>query len=190
MGVSIEKAILHLEKGGIVIYPTDTLWGMGCNAFDKNAVEKLIKIKGKVEEGMSVVIPTIEDAKIICNITKYDENIISDNVPGPFTFILRANSKFPKGVCRNGRIGIRIPENLTAISLSEKFPIISTSANRHGEKTAKNIEEAKKIFGDEVLYLNGEEPMGIQSTVINLNKGEVEVIRQGVGHLKKNGSIK
>ena len=74
--------------------------------------------------------------------------------------------------------------------MSEKFPIISTSANKHGEKTAEDIEEATKIFGDEVLYLNGEEPMGIQSTVINLNHGEVEVIRQGVGHLKKNRSEK
>ena len=54
MSVSIEKAIIHLEKGGIVIYPTDTLWGMGCNAFDENAVEKLIKIKGKIEEGLRV----------------------------------------------------------------------------------------------------------------------------------------
>ncbi len=190
MSVSIEKAIIHLEKGGIVIYPTDTLWGMGCNAFDENAVEKLIKIKGKIEEGMSVVIPTVNNAKMICNITKDDENIISNNVPGPFTFILRAKTEFPKGVCRNGRLGIRIPENLTAIRLSEKFPIISTSANKHGEKTAEDIEEATKIFGDEVLYLNGEEPMGIQSTVINLNHGEVEVIRQGVGHLKKNRSEK
>ena len=187
MSVSVEKAILHLENGGIVMYPTDTLWGLGCNSLDENAVKQLMKIKGKIEEGMSVVISTIETVKKICNVTKDDEKIITDNVPGPFTFILKAKTEFPRGVCRNGRLGIRIPKNQTAMELSAKFPIISTSANKHGERVVKDIEEAKAIFGDEILYLDGEEPLGIQSTIINLENGEVEVIRQGVGHLNRIG---
>ena len=81
--------------------------------------------------------------------------------------------------------GIRMPNNETALKLSAKFPIISTSANKHGETVAKNIKEAKEIFGNEILYLEGEEPLGLQSTVINLEEGEVEVIRKGMGYLKQ-----
>ena len=185
MSVNIEKAILHLEGGGIVVYPTDTLWGIGCNALNENGVKRLIKIKGKIEGGMSVIIPKIETVKKICEVSERDEKILRDNLPGPFTFIMKVKSKFPKGVCRNERIGIRIPNNKTALKLSAKFPIISTSANKHGEATVKNIKEAKEIFGNEILYLEGEEPLGFQSTIINLDEGEVEVIRKGMGYLKQ-----
>ena len=133
----------------------------------------------------------IEDTEIREDIStgmfeeRMEEKILRDNLPGPFTFIMKVKSKFPKGVCRNERIGIRIPNNKIALKLSAKFPIISTSANKHGEATVKNIKEAKEIFGNEILYLEGEEPLGLQSTIINLDEGEVEVIRKGMGYLKQ-----
>ena len=185
MSVSIEEAILYLEEGGIVVYPTDTLWGLGCNALNEKAVKRLMKMKGKIEGGMNIVIPTIEVVKILCKVSKKDERILSENLPGPFTFIMKARKKFPEGVCRNGRIGIRVPENKTARKLSSQFPIISTSANKHGMSSSRSIEEAELIFGNEILYLKGEDPSGIQSTIVSLDNGEVEVIRKGMGYLKQ-----
>ena len=98
---------------------------------------------------------------------------------------MKARKKFPEGVCRNGRIGIRVPENKTARKLSSQFPIISTSANKHGMSSSRSIEEAESIFGNEILYLKGEDPSGIQSTIVSLDNGEVEVIRKGMGYLKQ-----
>ena len=184
MSVSIEKAITHLKDGGIVIYPTDTVWGLGCNALNEKAVRQLRKIKGKAKNGMSIVLPNIETVKTFCKVSRNEEEILKKNLPGPFTFILKTSIKFPEGVCLNGKVGVRIPKNNTAIKLSSEFPVISTSANKHGKVPADDIEDAKAVFGSEILYLDGEKPLGIESTIVDVDNGEVEVIRNGAGYLK------
>tara|TARA_B100000945_G_scaffold149209_1_gene119599 strand:- start:3040 stop:3615 length:576 start_codon:yes stop_codon:yes gene_type:complete len=176
---SINEARKALREGSVIIYPTDTVWGIGCDPFNQTSVNKLFKIKGKKEEGLSVLINNKKLISEYCLITSKHKNIIDKLFPGPVTVILKSKVKFAKGVTRNENLAIRIPNNKTAISLVEQHPIITTSANIHGMDVVKNIVEAKKIFGKSCTYLTGEEPSGIESTIIDLTEKYPKIVRIG-----------
>jgi len=93
--------------------------------------------------------------------------------------VLKSKKDFAKGVTKNGNIAIRIPLNSTALDLAANQPIVTTSVNLHGEKIARNLKEAKKIFGSNCHYLDGEKPKGIESTIINLTENKPEITRIG-----------
>ena len=177
--LAIDEARNALKKGKIIVYPTDTVWGIGCNPFDQKAVTNLFKIKGKKENGVSILINNKDLISEYCVINAKQEDIIEKLFPGPVTAILKSKVKFAEGVTRNGNIAIRIPKNSTSISLVKYSPIITTSANIHGESIAKNLNEAKKIFGNSCIYLHGEKPTGIESTIIDLTKDTPKIVRIG-----------
>ena len=114
-----------------------------------------------------------------CITNKTQKDIIEKLFPGPVTAILKSKVEFSKGVTRNGNIAIRIPKNNTSVSLAKKNPIITTSANIHGENIAKDLNEAKKIFGNSCIYLDGEKPDGVESTIIDLTKDTPKIVRIG-----------
>ena len=176
---SINEARDALKNGSVIIYPTDTVWGIGCDPFNQKSVNNLFKIKGKKEEGLSILINNKELISKYCLITSKDKKIINKIFPGPVTVILKSKVNFAKGVARNGNIAIRIPNNETSISLAKENPIITTSANMHGMDVVKNMNEAREIFGNSCIYLNGEKPIGIESTIINLTENNPKVVRIG-----------
>ena len=176
---SINEARNALRNGSIIIYPTDTVWGIGCDPFNQKSVDNLFKIKGKKEEGLSILINNKELISEYCLISSENENIVNNLFPGPVTVILESKVNFAKGVTRNGNIALRIPNNETSLSLVKESPIITTSANKHGMNVVKNINEAKKIFGSSCIYLNGEKPIGIESTIIDLTKEPPKIVRIG-----------
>ena len=176
---SINEARNALKNGNIIIYPTDTVWGIGCDPFNQKSVDNLFKIKGKKEEGLSILINNKELISEYCLMTKKNNKIIKKLFPGPVTVILKSKVKFAKGVARNGNIAIRIPNNKTSISLAKENPIITTSANMHGMDVVKDMNEAKEIFGNSCIYLNGEKPIGIESTIINLTGNIPKIVRIG-----------
>ena len=92
---------------------------------------------------------------------------------------MKSKLKFAKGVTRDGNIAVRVPNNDTAISLVKNDPIITTSANKHGKNIAKSLDEARKIFGNSCIYVEGEQPKGIESTIINLTKNSPKILRIG-----------
>ena len=177
--LTIDDARSALKKGKIIVYPTDTVWGIGCNPFDQESVNNLFKIKGKKENGVSILVNNVNLISEYCNTNKKQKDIIEKIFPGPVTAILKSKVEFAEGVTRNGNIAIRIPKNNTSISLAKKNPIITTSANIHGENTAKDLNEAKKIFGNSCIYLDGEKPDGIESTIIDLTNDTPKIIRIG-----------
>ena len=166
--LTIDEARSALKKGKIIIYPTDTVWGIGCNPFDQESVDNLFHLKGKKENGVSIMVNNKDLISEFCITNAKQKDIIDKLFPGPVTVILESKVEFAKGVTRNGNIAIRIPKNITSISLVKDNPIITTSANIHGESIAKNLNEAKKIFGSSCIYLDGEKPTGIESTIIDL----------------------
>ena len=176
---SINEARNALKNGNVIIYPTDTVWGIGCDPFNQKSVDNLFKIKGKKEEGLSILINNKELISEYCLMTKKNKTIINKLFPGPVTVILKSKVNFAKGVARNGNIAIRIPNNKTSISLAKENPIITTSANIHGMDVVKNMNEARKIFGNSCIYLNGEKPIGIESTIINLTENIPKIVRIG-----------
>lgn len=176
---SISEARNALKNGSIIIYPTDTVWGIGCDPFNQKSVDNLFKIKAKKEDGLSIL---INDKKMIskyCLVKEKHIKKIERLLPGPVTLILKSKTEFAKGVTKNGNIAIRIPNNKTSISLVKENPIITTSANMHGEKIAENIDDAKEAFGNSCIYLDGEMPTGIESTIIDLTKDMPKIIRIG-----------
>ena len=176
---SINEARNALKNGNIIIYPTDTVWGIGCDPFNQKSVDNLFKIKGKKEEGLSILINNKELISEYCLITTKNKNIINKLFPGPVTVILKSKVNFAKGVARNGNIAIRIPNNKTSISLAKENPIITTSANMHGMDVVKDMNEAREIFGNSCIYLNGEKPIGIESSIINLTGDLPKIVRIG-----------
>jgi len=176
---SIYEARNALRKGSLIIYPTDTVWGIGCDPFNQKSVDNLFKIKGKKKKGLSILINNKEILSEYCLISSDNKNIINKLFPGPVTVILKSKVNFAKGVTRNGNVAVRIPNNETSISLAKDNPIITTSANKHGIDVVKNIDEAKTIFGNSCIYLKGEKPIGIESTIINLTENAPKIVRIG-----------
>ena len=177
--ISIEEAREAIRNGKIVIYPTDTVLGMGCDPFNQTAVDKLLKIKGKQSDGLSIMLNNKKEIYNYCEVNKKYEKIISDFLPGPITLIMKSKKNFAKGVTKNGNIAIRIPLNKTANDLAKDRPVITTSANIHGEKIAVNIMEAKILFQNNCYYLDGDKPTNIESTIIDLSKDRPEIRRIG-----------
>ena len=177
--VSINEAEKAIQNGKIVIYPTDTVWGMGCDPFNQKAVDELFKIKGKKTDGLSIMLNNVKLIYDYCEVNKKAKKIIEEFLPGPVTLILKSKKDFAKGVTRNGNVAIRIPLNNTALNLAANQPIVTTSVNLHGKKIAQNLDEAKEIFGSNCHYLDGEEPKGIESTIINLTEKNPEIMRIG-----------
>tara|TARA_B110000438_G_scaffold277159_1_gene299541 strand:- start:136 stop:711 length:576 start_codon:yes stop_codon:yes gene_type:complete len=177
--ISIEEAREAIRNGEIVIYPTDTVLGMGCDPFNQTAVDKLFEIKGKQSDGLSIMLNNKKEIYNYCEVNKKYEKIISDFLPGPITLIMKSKKNFAKGVTKNGNIAIRIPLNKTANDLAKDRPVITTSANIHGEKIAVNIKEAKILFQNNCYYLDGDKPTNIESTIIDLSKDRPEIRRIG-----------
>ncbi|MDE0741297.1 MAG: L-threonylcarbamoyladenylate synthase [Candidatus Poseidoniia archaeon] len=177
--ISIEEAREAIRNGGIVIYPTDTVLGMGCDPFNQTAVDKLFEIKGKQSDGLSIMLNNKKEIYNYCEVNKKYEKIISDFLPGPITLIMKSKKNFAKGVTKNGNIAIRIPLNKTANDLAKDRPVITTSANIHGEKIAVTIKEAKILFQNNCYYLDGDKPTNIESTIIDLSKNRPEIRRIG-----------
>ena len=177
--ISIDEARKALNDGKIIVYPTDTVWGMGCDPFDQKAIDNLFTVKGKKLDGLSIMFSHKKGIYDACEINKKAKKIIEEFLPGPITLILKSKKEFAKGVTRNGNVAVRIPLNRTSMDLAKDIPVVTTSANLHGEKIAEDIEEAKEIFGKSCYYLDGEKPKGIESTIIDLTENEPKIARIG-----------
>jgi len=177
--ISITEARKEIQNGGIVVYPTDTVWGMGCDPFNQAAVEKLFQVKGKEKDGLSIMLNHSRIIRDYCEVNQTAEKIIKEFLPGPITLILRSKRNFAKGVTRNGNIAVRIPSNRTALELAKESPVVTTSANRHNSEIAKSMDEAIQTFGSQCVYLDGEKPMGVESTIIDLTQDKPEIKRIG-----------
>ena len=147
--VNIEEILKEITEGKIFIYPTDTIYGLGCDAENKDSVEKIKKIKRRdIDKPLSVIAPSIEWIKenltIDTNLDKY--------LPGPYTIILKKkNPDFLKHVSNTDSIGIRIPDNeFTKIIQNSNKPFITTSVNLSGETAIKSIKEIPKEIKDKI----------------------------------------
>ena len=189
----IGKAVDLLRKGGVVIYPTDTVYGIGCDLHNKKGVEKLISLLG--------IKPNKLKLSFICHdlsqvshytrpISTHIFKILKKALPGPFTFLLDANNEVPKILNISKKIvGIRIPQNNITLALVEELghPIISASIKDEDEiiqytADPETIFERYKKKVDAVVAggLSGVEP----STVIDLTDGDINLIRQGMGDIE------
>jgi tRNA threonylcarbamoyl adenosine modification protein (Sua5/YciO/YrdC/YwlC family) len=182
----INKAVEVLRKGGIIIYPTDTVYGMGCDIYNKKALEKLFRIKNDVSTKLfSFICSNFKEISKYAKISDYAFKKMKHLLPGPYTFILPTTRLVPKELwSKRKTVGIRIPNNNVALKLVESLgnPIVSTSTtNRKGDILYEPF-EIRNIFNNQVdLMLASGNLVGDPSSVIDLSEDRPEIIRKGAG---------
>lgn len=187
----IQQVVDILNDGGIIIYPTDTMYAIGCHALKERAIEKICKIKN--------VDPKKNNLSIICydlsNISEYARidnstfKLMKRNLPGPFTFILNADSRLPKIFRNRKEVGIRIPDNAIIREICERLdaPILTSTLPYSPDEDIEYITDPELInekFGEIVdLIINGGIGGIEPSTIVNCCNNAPEIIRQGKGVL-------
>jgi len=179
----IKKAVDILKKGGIIAYPTDTVYGLGANIFNQKAVRKVFQLKGRnFNKALSVAVANFQMIENIVYLSKENKEFIKKLLPGPLTLILPKKKIISNLITGRGElIGIRLPESEEAIKIVKeaKFPITATSANLSGKREITNPEELELNVD---FIVKGACKYKKPSTVIDLVNRKI--IREGAG-LKK-----
>lgn len=189
----IAQAIAILKKGGIIIYPTDTVYSMACDLMNRKAVEKMAQLKGiKIEKAnFSLICYDLSDiSDYTVQFSNATYKLMKKALPGPFTFILNANKSVPKLFqSKKKTIGIRVPDNNIARMLVQEMgnPLISTSVHDDDEivEYTTDPELIHEKYENQVdLVIDGGYGNNEASTVIDCtNNNEPEIIRQGIGEI-------
>lgn len=184
----IQEAADEIKKGNLVLFPTETVYGIGANALDEEAVKKIFEAKGRAQDNPLIVhvsnIKMVEE--IVDNIGDLEKKLIEKFWPGPLTIIFKRKSKeiIPNNVTANlETVGIRMPSNLIAKELIEKsgVPIAAPSANISGKPSGTKIEDIIEELDGKVSYIldGGFTDIGLESTVIKVNNNVVNILRPG-----------
>lgn len=183
----IDGAVEMLKTGKIIVYPTDTIYGIGCDILNKKSVQTIQTIKNrKKQKPLSIICSDLKDISRWAVVSNMQYKILKKYLPGPFTFILKASSDAPKILQDPKRktIGIRIPDNNVCLEIVGKLgnPIVTTSVNLAGEANYVNPEEIKKDwYGKVDLVLDAGELNNDPSTIVSLVDENIKIIRQGKG---------
>ena len=188
---AIKKVVQVLKDGGLVIYPTDTVYGLGCDITNSRALEKLAKIKGiKLEKAnFSFVCSSLSNlSDYVKQIDTSTFKILKRALPGPYTFILPGNNDLPKEFRKKKTVGIRVPANNIALQIVEMLgnPIVSTSIHDEDEviEYSTDPELIFEKWNNKVdLVIDGGYGNNVASTIIDLTGYVPEVIREGKGSL-------
>jgi len=189
----LEKVVTILKSGGIIIYPTDSVYALGCDMMNQKAVERLCRIKN-IKPEKSTFSFICSDLSLLSQFARPIPNsifrIIKKALPGPYTFILEASSQVPKLLKQSRKtVGIRVPDNLICKELVTALgnPIISTSLNNLDDELMDYFTDPENIFQqykDKVdAVIDGGHGNIYPTTVINVSNDEVELIREGLGDL-------
>ena len=183
----IDGTVDMLKDGKIIVYPTDTIYGIGCDILNKRAVQTIQKIKNrKKQKPLSIICADLKDISRWAMVSNWQYKVLKKHLPGPFTFILKATREAPKVLQDPKRktIGIRIPNNETCQNIVKELgnPIITTSVNESGNQNYANPDQIKKDwFGKVDLILDAGKIEEKPSTVISLIDDQIEILRQGKG---------
>ncbi|MBI2581750.1 threonylcarbamoyl-AMP synthase [Candidatus Woesearchaeota archaeon] len=168
----------QIRSGAVFIYPTDTIYGIGCNALDKKAVDEIRKLKERPANPFSIIVPSKEWITENCIVTKEGKEWIA-KLPGPYTLIFKLKNKntLAKSVNQDQEtIGVRIPDHWFSKVVEELgFPIVTTSANRSGKPFMTSLEDLdpKIKEGVDLIVYEGEKK-GRPSKIVNLVEGNVK----------------
>lgn len=187
---AISVAAEEIASGNLIVYPTETVYGIGADVYNQKAVKKVFMVKNRpFDMALSVA---VNDKKMIEDIAEINENaesLIDTFLPGPLTIIIKKNSLISDLLTSGSqKVGIRMPDNPIALELVKRCgPIVATSANLHSHKDATSVEMAHNELGDHIsTYLDaGNSTLGKPSTIVWLNGKEVEIIRQGAISIKQ-----
>ncbi|MEM6523845.1 MAG: L-threonylcarbamoyladenylate synthase [Bacteroidota bacterium] len=188
----IERIVQVLKRGGIIIYPTDTIYGLGCDLFNRKAVDKVCRIKGIKPKSFNLSFICSDISEIAEYVKRIDNStfkVLKKTLPGPFTFIMESSSKVPKILDTNKKtVGVRIPKNNIPLQLVEYLgnPMV-TSSIKDDDEILEYTTDPEIIFDDlknEVdIVIDGGIGGNVPSTVVDCTSGEIEVLREGLGDI-------
>ncbi|HOT96377.1 MAG TPA: L-threonylcarbamoyladenylate synthase [bacterium] len=184
----IQQAIAALRDGELVIYPTDTVYGLGCNLLNKKGVERIYQLKGNDKRKLlSFICPDLKEIAQYALVSTPAYKIMKRLTPGPYTFLLEASRLVPKILLeRRKTVGIRVPDHPISQRLLQGLgaPIISTSATLPGQPYLTDIDEISEIFQHYVDVLIDSGPGSSEpSSIIDLSGEHPVVVRAGKGDL-------
>ncbi len=182
----VKQASEILRDGGVIAYPTDTIYGIGCDIFNKKGVRKIYQIKQRdPRKPFSFICSDLSDISTYAQVSNFAFKIMKRHLPGPYTFVLEATRLVPDLLTTKQRtVGIRIPDNRIALAIVRELghPIVTTSANLSGESPISDPSLIEDELGHTLdLIVDGGNLMGDPSTIISLIDDQVEILRQGCG---------
>ena len=186
----LKRVVEALERDGIVIYPTDSVYAFGCSLRSAKAVDRLRRLRGRSDAPLTVVFDDIAGVAEYCRVDNAAFRILKRNLPGPFTFLLPASSRVPdKALERRRTIGIRIPAHPVARAVVEALgcPMITASVKDDDEvvEYTTDPELIEERYGREVsLVIDGGMGDNVPTTVVDLTGGEPEIVREGRAELQ------
>ena len=184
----IEKTSQIIKNGGIVIFPTDTVYGIGCNPYNINSIKKIYEIKSREKiKSLPVLAHSLDIVKEIASIDGFTEKIMKKYWPGPLTLILKlTDQKLKKSLNLENKIAVRIPDSKCTLKLLEKCGLlVGTSANISGNSSYTNPDECLKNINNYDVFLNGGTITSKgESTIIEIENDKIKIIREGVLKIK------
>ena len=179
-----QEVLRALRDGGLIVYPTDTLYGLGADPHQEGAVRRLFAAKQRPEGlPISVAVANLDAAKDLAVISPRADDLCRPWLPGAVTLLFRPTANAPRAIVSSeNTIAIRVPNHPVALFLAKQFgPLTATSANAHGKPPPVECREAQDQLGDFVdVYVDaGPCPIGRESTVVDLTGAEPRVIREG-----------
>ena len=184
---NIDIAIQTIKDGGLVVFPTETVYGIGANALDYNAVDKVFQAKGRPSDNPLIVhISNMEMLdNLVQGISDIEQTLIENFWPGPLTIVFNKKDVIPNNVSGNlDTVGIRMPDNMVTLEIIDKagIPIVGPSANISGKPSGTSIKDIYDELNDkvDVIVDDGNTEIGIESTVIKVENSKVIILRPGI----------
>jgi L-threonylcarbamoyladenylate synthase len=179
--VDVDKAKKIIEDGGVVVFPTETAYGLAADALDPDAVEKVYEAKQRPRsKGLTAIVDSIEQAERHAELSESERNIVEELMPGPITLVAdKSENSIPEKM--NEKFVFRISSSELARSLAENPPITATSANISGESTSYSIDDISEELLEKVdgVIDEGELSQGPTSTIVEVNNSEIIIHRKG-----------
>lgn len=183
-GAALHQAIEHVRSGGLIVLPTDTVYGLGCGVFSVSGIKTIYQLKGReAEKAIAVLLADLEQIDIVagpCLPGTY--HLVERFLPGPLTLVVKKQPGLPVELSTLPTVGIRIPNHPFARALLRACgPMAVTSANLSGHPSSTNITEVIKQFGEQIPMIidGGQSPGGQSSTVVDCTSEEPRILREG-----------
>ena len=186
----ISQSATILRRGGVVVYPTDSCYALGCHIGDKTAMDRIIRLRQLGERhNMTLICRDLSEISSFAKVGNSDFRLIKSLTPGPYTFLLKATRDVPKRLQHPKRktIGMRIPDNKIALALLDSLgePLISTSLILPGDEFPMNEpdEIEQRLINEVDLIIDGGHGGISQTTVLDLTMDEPHIVREGLGEV-------
>jgi L-threonylcarbamoyladenylate synthase len=189
----VKRAVEILKEGGLVAFPTETVYGLGCDALDENAVRRVFEVKKRpLSKPLIVGVSEIDEVYKIAEVTGEAERLMKEFFPGPLTIVLRKKLVIPSIVTAGmNKVAVRMPDHEIPLKLAKKLgrPIVVPSANKTGKPSPTTYKHVLEDLGNEIdAVIVGECSFGIESTIVDLTVRPARVLRTGavkVNELRK-----